>query len=58
MFLGGGGATRWCSSPLTSATVQSGIMILISFSSDMDGNSVVFEVIMESCAFMENIVVS
>jgi hypothetical protein len=33
-------------------------MILISFSSDMDGNSVVFEVIMESCAFMENIVVS
>jgi hypothetical protein len=34
--------------------VQSGIMIL-SLSSDMDEISVVFESIMESCAFGENI---
>jgi hypothetical protein len=43
-----------CSLPLTSAMVQSGIMILFSLSSDMDEISVVFESIMESCAFGEN----
>jgi hypothetical protein len=48
-----GHATRWCSLPLTSAMLQSGIMIVFCSSSGMDEISVVFGSIMESCAFGE-----